>query len=197
MKKIIGCYNKSVILTYMGLAVEILGIMLANLRKIDYGIICLIIAGIFDGFDGTIAKKIKRTETEKNFGIQIDSLNDIIGSIILPIILMLGMKFTNWYNYIIYTTFALAGMIRLSYFNVVTKEDKKNFIGLPVTTSNIVIPLIYISTKQQIIYMTAMIAISLGYILNIKIKKLSFKEKIAFSIIGIIVISSIIFLGRK
>lgn len=197
MKKFIGCYNKSVILTYIGLAIEILGIMIVHSGKIDYGVICLIIAGIFDGFDGTIAKKIKRTETEKNFGIQIDSLNDIIGSIILPIVLMLGMQFTNWYNYIIYTIFALSGMIRLAYFNTVTKENKGYFIGFPVTISNIIIPLIYISTKKQLVYMIALIAISFGYIVNVQIKKLNFKEKIICSIIGIIVISTIIILGRN
>lgn len=188
MKKIIGVYNKSVVLTYMGLAVEIFGIMMLYLKKNDYGVICLIIAGIFDGFDGTIAKRVKRTKMEKEFGIQIDSLNDIIGSIILPICLMFSIGFTNWYNYIIYVLFALCGMVRLAYFNVMTEENKDCFIGLPVTLSNIILPIIYLITKNQIIYMVTLVIISIAYILNIRIKKLDLNKKIIVSITGIIII---------
>ena len=66
---LIGCYNKSVILTYLGVITSLFG-MLAT-KNINIQMICLVIAGICDMFDGTIARMCKRTNTEKKFGVQI------------------------------------------------------------------------------------------------------------------------------
>ena len=62
---IIGKYNKSVILTYVGVTLSIIGIMFTMNQKIDYAMICLIFAGICDLFDGKIAKMCKRTRRGK------------------------------------------------------------------------------------------------------------------------------------
>ena len=69
----IGKWNKSVILTYIGLTISVLGIMLV-LFDVDlkYVMICLIVAGICDLFDGTVARRCKRTKEEKEFGIELD-----------------------------------------------------------------------------------------------------------------------------
>ena len=73
----IGKWNKSVILTYISLAISIIGIaLLFNGMSIKYPIICLIISGVCDMFDGTVARKCKRNDEEKEVGIQVDSLVD-------------------------------------------------------------------------------------------------------------------------
>ena len=73
---IIGYYNKSVILTFVGILISIFGML--NVANTDIALTCLILAGICDLFDGVVARKCKRTDKEKAFGVQIDSLADVI-----------------------------------------------------------------------------------------------------------------------
>ncbi len=75
----IGKYNISVILTYIGVAFAFSGIAAAFGEKFAAAMIFLAAAGICDLFDGVIARKCKRDEAEKEFGVQIDSLADVIG----------------------------------------------------------------------------------------------------------------------
>ena len=93
----IGKWNKSVILTYIGLAVSIFGIFICfnYENSANLAMSCLIIAGICDLFDGQIARKCKRTEQEKNFGIELDSLVDAIDFIALPITIFLRLLLTE------------------------------------------------------------------------------------------------------
>ena len=80
----IGFYNYTVVLTYIGLASSVLGIFTAFDGKPSMAVICLIISGICDMFDGKIARTMDRTQMEKRFGIQIDSLCDLVSFGILP-----------------------------------------------------------------------------------------------------------------
>ena len=53
--------------------------MFAVNGHLHLGVMCLAISGLCDMFDGKIARtKKNRTEVEKRFGIQIDSLSDIV-----------------------------------------------------------------------------------------------------------------------
>lgn len=65
----IGFYNYTVVLTYFSLYISIIGIMFSITDNIRLGIICLIISGICDTFDGKIAATKKRSREEKMFGI--------------------------------------------------------------------------------------------------------------------------------
>ena len=77
--RLIGFYDYTVILTYLGLASSVLGMTRAIHGDYKFAIFCLAFLGICDAFDGRIARTKKdRTEDEKNFGIQLDSLCDVI-----------------------------------------------------------------------------------------------------------------------
>ena len=60
----IGKWNKSVILTYVGLAFSALGIALCfkNVSTL-YPLACLMLAGICDMFDGKVARTKKQRTT--------------------------------------------------------------------------------------------------------------------------------------
>ena len=84
----IGFYNYTVILTYLSLAFAMVGIHLSFNGLYQWAFICLIMCGICDTFDGMVARSKKdRTEEEKRFGIQIDSLCDLISFGEFPAIL--------------------------------------------------------------------------------------------------------------
>lgn len=75
----IGFYNYTVILTYVSLLISVFGMIQAFGGRFRTAIMCLALSGLCDMFDGKIARSKKnRTDDEKLFGIQIDSLCDVI-----------------------------------------------------------------------------------------------------------------------
>ena len=77
--RLIGFYNYTVILTYVSLISSLLGIKFAFEGNAFAAMACLAASGICDMFDGVVARSKKnRTNDEKNFGIQLDSLCDVI-----------------------------------------------------------------------------------------------------------------------
>lgn len=84
----LGVYDYTVVLTYVSLMVSIGGMMFAVNGHLHLGVMCLAISGLCDMFDGKIARtKKNRTEVEKRFGIQIDSLSDIVCFGVAPAVL--------------------------------------------------------------------------------------------------------------
>ena len=55
-------------------------------------LLCLMFAGFCDMFDGKIASTMKRTKQEKRFGIQIDSLSDLICFGALPALIVFHLS---------------------------------------------------------------------------------------------------------
>ncbi len=149
--KLLGYYNYTVILTYIGMITGFLGIVYAFEGNSFYAVACLMIAGFCDMFDGTIAStNKKRTEQEKNFGIQIDSLSDLICFGVLPASIVYSMSNKNIIVLAVSAMYVLCGLIRLAYFNVdeqerqkKSSESRKLYYGLPVTLSALFLPMIY------------------------------------------------------
>ena len=201
----IGKWNKSVILTYIGLAVSVLGIFIcfSNYEKsVNYAMSCLIVAGICDLFDGFIARRCKRTEQEKNFGIELDSLVDAIDFIVLPIAIFLRLQMNTWYHYIIMVIFAICGIARLAYFNIMVEDNNKPvkyYMGLPVTYTALIFPVFYLLKYIlplnifSIIYTVLIAIVAVLNIINIKIIKPKGMAYLVFSSLAIIML--ILYLG--
>ena len=167
----IGVYDYTVILTYLSMMSGAVGII-ATMTGIGHpyiGIIFLMIPGFLDGFDGRVARtKKNRTEFEKNFGVQIDSLSDLICFGVLPAAIGIAQlrkngiftelvrrkEYEGHYSIMILliaitVIYILAALIRLAYFNVTIDERKKQaaetgveyFTGLPVTSAALIFPL--------------------------------------------------------
>lgn len=178
---IVGMWNKSVILTYIGMAAAVFGICIsASGADLKYAVICLIIAGVADLFDGSVARKVKRTEEEKSFGIQIDSLVDVVSFIALPIAIFTAAGMDKLYHMAIFAAFALCGVARLGYFNVITADTEKavkHYIGLPVTYCALIFSIVFLArcfVKPEVftIIMTVSVAVvSLLEILKVKVVK--------------------------
>lgn len=201
-KMIIGYYNKSVFITYLGVISGTVGMYFAYFHHITYALICLIFSGICDAFDGKIARKCKRTSNEKYFGIQIDSLADMVSFIFLPIVIFYGLGFTSWYNILIFALFTLGGVIRLGYFNVIAEEKAVNnpvsyYSGLPVTASAAIFPLVYFlvnfttTLEFKMIYSITMLFVACLYVLNFKVKKPDAKTIYIFVIGGAALIAAL------
>ena len=183
----IGVYNLSVLLTYLSLVSSVIGMGLAFKGLIPGAIMCLIISGVCDMFDGTVARACKRTEFEKKFGIQIDSLVDTVSFGVFPIILGFCMGFQSKLHILIYVLYGLGAVIRLAYFNVqaeektivskLKKEKISYYTGLPVTSAAIIIPFTYnieLMGKAAIFnraFPLVMFITAVLFVLNFKLKK--------------------------
>ena len=93
--KFLGVYDYTVVLTYLSLISSVFGMTRAIHGDYKLAIFCLAFSGICDAFDGRIARMKKdRTADEKNFGIQLDALCDVIcfGAFPALICYLLGVR---------------------------------------------------------------------------------------------------------
>ena len=177
----IGKWNKSVILSYIGLSLSVLGVFLL-FKQIDtkYVLVCLMFAGICDLFDGTVARCCKRTKEEKAFGIELDSIIDVFNFIAFPIIIFNSLKINTIYALPIYILYSIFGIARLAHFNITTENNNKPvkyYEGLPVTYAALLFPLFYLLSFIikisifKIIYLVLMVLISIMFIIKLKVPK--------------------------
>lgn len=199
----IGYYNYTVILTYLSLVSSVVGVFFTmGIGSMgshpEYAIICLMVSGLCDMFDGKVARtKKNRTESEKQFGIQIDSLCDCICFGVLPSVIGYSVGMNSWLDIPVLVLFPLCAVIRLAYFNVSeeerqkeTSEVRKVYEGLPVTSVSLILPLIY-SFHRDIgrewfpdVYGFSLFVIAIAFITRFKIKKPTMKTMMTFIGVG-------------
>lgn len=147
----IGFYNYTVWLTYIGMLSSVVGIGFAGSGNVTAAVICLMFSGLCDMFDGIVARTKKdRTDEERRYGIQLDSLSDVVCFGVLPVAIGYSIGADAWWQVAIMALFALAGLIRLAYYNVTeetrqqqTTEKRKHYLGVPITTSALTVPLLF------------------------------------------------------
>ena len=205
----IGFYSYTVILTYLSLVFAMVGIHLSVIGLYQWSFICLMMCGICDTFDGMVARSKKnRTEEEKKFGIQIDSLVDLISFGVYPAIIAYSMGFNSFPCLIIFIIYILGAVIRLGYFNVMedmrqqqTTEKRKYYQGLPVTSSSLIFPMIYCLTvwlkvpQVQFVYLIGLLVVGILFVANIKVIKPDFKGVLGLIGFGIILLIVLIIKG--
>lgn len=148
----IGFYDYTVILTYLSLVSAVLGMVCAGKDNFSSAILCLMASGIFDMFDGRVARSKKnRTADEKAFGIQLDSLCDVISFGVFPAFLCYCLGTDGAFGLIFMAMYATCAVIRLAFFNVIEGKrqqteggSNKFYRGLPVTSISIIFPVVYI-----------------------------------------------------
>ena len=143
----IGFYNYTVVLTYIGTIFGFLGIQYIVLGNLKLSLLCLLAAGFCDMFDGKIASTRKRTRQEKRFGIQIDSLSDLVCFGVLPAQIGFHCAQQKTAGLLISIAYLLCALIRLAWFDVDeeerqthSKEPREYYLGLPVTATALILP---------------------------------------------------------
>ncbi len=204
---LIGFYNYTVILTYMGAAAAVCGIFFSASGYPFWGVICLLFAGFTDMFDGKVASTMKRTDAEKAFGIQIDSLCDLISFGVLPIAIGYGIGLSGAIFYVSAAIYLLCAIIRLAYFNVDEAERQKTetgrrkiYYGLPVTSAAIIFPAVFglkslLGTAMPVIYQLGLFACAAAFIIKFKMGKPNKKGIPLLVILGIALLVLVITSG--
>lgn len=208
----IGFYDYTVVLTYIGFASGITGMFCATTRHLRLAVFFLALSGLCDMFDGKIARtKKNRTAEEKSFGIQIDSLCDMVCFGVLPIIICFKLGMRQIYSMILLVLYGLAGVIRLGYFNVMeekrqeeTDENRKYYQGLPITSMAMVLPLFFafsplLPSHQVFIAVLHILVAAIGalFVIDFKMRKLSAKELFTLAVIVAAAVAVMFFVWRS
>ena len=199
----IGYYNYTVILTYLSLVSAGLGITITLMGQGHpfLGTFFLLFCGLCDAFDGEVARRKKnRTEEEIKFGVQIDSLSDLVAFGVLPAVIGEVLVWQNpEFNmiprlhtgnmldfvvpllcFLIMMLYVLMAMIRLAYFNVMEEKrqaeeggKRRSYTGLPVTSASLIFPFVMLLQFMTPLDMTVVyygVMVLVGYLFVSKIE---------------------------
>jgi len=142
---------------------------------------------IFDGLDGRVARL---TNTCSKFGIEFDSLADMVAFGVAPALLMylyVGDEFGR-FGVVASATFVIFGAVRLARFNVMTVSSEPSvFIGVPIPTAAVFISLLVLffhkyelTSSYGVIIIVLSILVSILMVSNIRypsFKKVDFSPK--------------------
>ena len=190
----IGFYDYTVITSFLGIISAVIGMTEACNGNFLIAIICLAFSGMCDTLDGKIARtKKNRTDDEKAFGIQLDSLCDVVCFGVFPVVIAYNMGMNKPLGIAVLCMFLVCGVIRLAYFNITTgkKGSMKFYNGLPVTSTAIIYPvlgLLYGFINMQtlsIIYIISTIIIAFLFVYRFQVQKF---DKLAYIIVPILAI---------
>ncbi len=206
----IGFYNLSVLLTYFSLISATFGISFVlggGENSVFAALICLMVSGVCDMFDGAVAQKCKRSEEEKLFGIQIDSLCDLVAFGALPACLVLHLAQENVFSKVAAALILLSSVIRLGFFNVQEilrdrKERREFYTGLPVTLISILLPFLLILSTFLPVSMSlyapgCLCGIAVLEISRIPLKKPHGAGKLLVLVVGLAVFVCLCLVGKK
>lgn len=201
----IGFYDYTVILTYLSVISAGIGIVVSldGAGHPYLGVMFLMICGLCDTFDGKVARSKKnRTKKEKDFGIQIDSLSDLIAFGVLPVCIGIALYKRDLFMreasvlskvpyeliMIVSALFILCALIRLAYFNITVEEtqsdslgDEKYYFGLPVTSTALIFPTFllirhFLCINISFVYYILLILVGILFVLKFKLRKPTSKE---------------------
>jgi len=145
--------------------------------------IAILVANVFDVLDGRIARL---THTTTRFGIEYDSLSDLIAFGVAPGILVYRWALEPWgtWGWLAASLYVACGALRLARFNVQYETaEKRHFIGLPIPAAAELIAAIILvyyyfggrgETEKH--FMLLLVTYALAGLMVSNIKYFSFKE---------------------
>jgi CDP-diacylglycerol---serine O-phosphatidyltransferase len=101
--------------------------------------IAILVALVFDALDGRVARL---TKTSSQFGVEYDSLSDVIAFGVAPGVLAYRWALEPWgaWGWLAASLYVICGALRLARFNVqVNLVSKKSFVGLPIPAAAAVV----------------------------------------------------------
>ncbi len=172
--------------------------------RFESSAIAIFVAMILDGLDGRVARM---TNTQSEFGVQFDSLSDMVSFGVAPALVMYLWAFESLGKVGLFAAFVhtAGGALRLARFNTqVEVADKRYFQGLPspaaaaILAGGLWMSLEYGYDGNSVKYLALMLTISTGLLMVSNFRYSSFKEidlkgRVPF-VVAIIVMLSIGFI---
>lgn len=136
------------IVSLVGLFCAVIGIYAAILGRFPLALVAVLWAVVFDWADGIVARGMKgRTDEQKAFGANLDSLIDIVSFGVFPGIFLLSFGgFSLWYLPGAFIPVAVAA-VRLSYFNVFGLVDSHTYQGLALDNNILILTVVFLAAR--------------------------------------------------
>lgn len=164
------------LITVLAICAGLSGIRLAFEGRYELAVSMVLLAAFLDGIDGRIARMMRATS---NFGVQMDSLADIVNfgvapALVLYVYVLDQARSIGWIAALI---FAIAAGLRLARFNVMVDRPNKPkwlseyFVGVPAPAGALLVLLpVYlgflgVEASPYYAYGSAAYAVLIGYLL--------------------------------
>jgi CDP-diacylglycerol--serine O-phosphatidyltransferase len=174
-------------ITTAGLFAGFYAIVAAMGMRYEAAAIAIFVAMITDGVDGRVARL---THTQSEFGVQYDSLSDMVCFGLAPALVMyewslhsmvsIGWAKLGWLSAFIYTAGAA---LRLARFNAqIATAEKRYFKGLPSPSAAAVLAgLVWVGADlrldgNDVVYLAFVLTILMGALMVSNVRYYSFKE---------------------
>jgi CDP-diacylglycerol--serine O-phosphatidyltransferase len=164
------------LITVLAICAGLSGIRLAFEGRYELAVAMVLLAAFLDGIDGRIARMMRATS---NFGVQMDSLADIINfgvapALVLYVYVLDQAKSLGWIAALIFT---ISAGLRLARFNVMVDRPNKPkwlsefFVGVPAPAGALLVLLpVYlgflgVEQTRFVAYASAIYTVAIGYLL--------------------------------
>lgn len=177
-----GVYVLPNLFTTGGLCAGFYSIVMTMNGNYDIAAWFILIAAVFDGLDGRIARL---TGTTSKFGVEYDSLADLVAFGVAPSLLMYAwaLKPFGKFGWLAAFLFVVCGALRLARFNVqINTVESKSFHGLPIPAAagmvaSCVLLFYYLGGSGTIKKVSVLLLIyGLAYLMVSNIRYYSFKD---------------------
>ncbi|MGI6524752.1 MAG: CDP-diacylglycerol--serine O-phosphatidyltransferase [Bdellovibrionota bacterium] len=158
-----------------------LAIIYATSGRFDKATLAIIAAIIFDGFDGRVARRFNATS---RFGLEFDSLADLVSFGVAPAILMYQwcfQKMADEFGVLVCFIYCVGAASRLARFNV-TETNLRAFEGLPSPAAAGIVAAVVFATPGFIpdarwhVMACATLMVLVGYLMVSRIEYFSIKQ---------------------
>lgn len=148
----IGIFDFTSLFTFLGTMCGLFSIYFSFQGNLGLAMILLVLASFVDSMDGFVARlKKNRTEFEKKYGVQLDSLSDVVCFGVAPLFLAFHVNDGNMILQGLSFLYFFAAISRFTWFNVEEEERRKKesgsrkyYTGLPVTPSSLILGTIFL-----------------------------------------------------
>lgn len=197
----IGYYDYTLVLTLLSLVSAAFGMTQAIDGRFKISILCLAFSGLCDAFDGKVARTKKdRTDDERSFGVQLDSLCDMVAFGALPVVICYLLGVNGYLGCMALSYYCICSVIRLSFYNVMElkrmnmeEPTEKVYYGLPITSIAVILPaviLLELVIPEKLfpaLLIVMLFVVGTCFILNFKIHR---PGKLV--LVGIIVLTALV-----
>ncbi len=138
----------SIFLGIMAIFMAHKGLMNADSKAFTNACWYILFSMVLDGLDGRVARL---TNTASKFGVEFDSLADVVAFGVAPAVLLyfyVGHDYGR-YGIAISGLFVVLGAIRLARFNITTNVETNSFIGLPIPSAAAIVCLWILVVEHQ------------------------------------------------
>ena len=164
------------LITVLAICAGLTGIRLAFEGRYELAVAMVLVAAFLDGIDGRIARMMRATS---NFGVQMDSLADIVNFGVAPalVLYVYVLDQARSFGWIAALIFAISAGLRLARFNVMVDRPNKPkwlseyFVGVPAPAGALLVMLpVYvgflgIEVSPFYSYASAVYTVLIGYLL--------------------------------